>query len=401
MVITLGKIVRKWRPDDYWRIGEHESWFSDMALEGLHLKDIGYRIAKFEKGEPKKTRYRIDIYQGEHTDKEQKEFYGESGWDFVTNYGEFNIYASPTELNAPELHSDPVEQSYTLKTIENNMSALFFVSAMGPIIMVVLLYFILFRDSTLSLGLLNNFAMRAVIIFIIGSRGLYDSTRSLLAIRSLRKDLLAGKPIDHNAPWREKHRRSKTISRTLFIISLLVLIFPLISIIKSETKTLPLTSGNLPIVRLTEIEQNPELIIDISDVDDKINYANYYEYTWNLLAPIIYESQQRGIVPNEVWEEDGSPYDPFVTTNTYKLAIPDMSQGVFNGLIKKSKVNSNGEFLQVENPNFDNLVIYNEKRFTEVFAYKGAGVIRVRYIGKSNVEDIIKAIEEKMVLIEN
>lgn len=267
--------------------------------------------------------------------------------------------------------------------------------------MVVLLYFILFRDSTLSLGLLNNFAMRAVIIFIIGSRGLYDSTRSLLAIRSLRKDLLAGKPIDHNAPWREKHRRSKTISRTLFIISLLVLIFPLISIIKSETKTLPLTSGNLPIVRLTEIEQNPELIIDISDVDDKINYANYYEYTWNLLAPIIYESQQRGIVPNEVWEEDGSPYDPFVTTNTYKLAIPDMSQGVFNGLIKKSKVNSNGEFLQVENPNFDNLVIYNEKRFTEVFAYKGAGVIRVRYIGKSNVEDIIKAIEEKMVLIEN
>lgn len=78
-----------------------------------------------------------------------------------------------------------------------------------------------------------------------------------------------------------------------------------------------------------------------------------------------------------------------------------MSQGVFNGLIKKSKVNSNGEFLQVENPNFDNLVIYNEKRFTEVFAYKGAGVIRVRYIGKSNVEDIIKAIEEKMVLIEN
>ena len=59
MVITLSKIVRKWRPDDYWRIGEHESWFQDMALEGLHLKDIGYRMAKFEKGEPKKTKYRI------------------------------------------------------------------------------------------------------------------------------------------------------------------------------------------------------------------------------------------------------------------------------------------------------------------------------------------------------
>lgn len=47
--MTLSKIVRKWRPDDYWRIGEHESWFQDMALEGLHLKKIGKELLNLNK----------------------------------------------------------------------------------------------------------------------------------------------------------------------------------------------------------------------------------------------------------------------------------------------------------------------------------------------------------------
>lgn len=34
----MNKIVRRLRPSNYWRIGEHESWFQDMAAEGLYLK---------------------------------------------------------------------------------------------------------------------------------------------------------------------------------------------------------------------------------------------------------------------------------------------------------------------------------------------------------------------------
>lgn len=30
----MTKMVRKIRPTNYWRIGEHESWFSDMSLQG-------------------------------------------------------------------------------------------------------------------------------------------------------------------------------------------------------------------------------------------------------------------------------------------------------------------------------------------------------------------------------
>ena len=397
--MVLTKMVRKWRPDDYWRIGEHESWFQDMALEGLHLKSIGYRMAKFEEGEPKKTRYRIDIYQGEHTNKEQKEFYGESGWDFVTNYDDFNIYSSPVEINAPELHSDPKEQAYTLKTLEDKMNALFFLNTIGPLVMIILIYFILIKDSNFYLALLDDFTLRSVGILLIGSRGFYDSTRSFFAIKSLRKELLEGKQIDHNAPWENRNRKSKIISRTLFVLSLLFLIFPLISITKTERKTLPSNSSNMPIVRLADIEKDENLIIDEQHFDDQINYSSYYEYNWNLLAPIKYESYENGTIEDKTWGHNNQPYTPRIITDYYKLSTSKMSEKIFNGLVKKEKSNSKGDFTEVYNPNFEKLVIHKHERFNEAIAYKGSEIIKVRYFGEQAVENIIQAIEDKIDLI--
>ena len=56
----MAKKVRKLLVDQRWHIGEHESWFSDMAQEGFHLKKVGWLFAHFEKGNPKDVRYRID-----------------------------------------------------------------------------------------------------------------------------------------------------------------------------------------------------------------------------------------------------------------------------------------------------------------------------------------------------
>ena len=101
------------RPSDYWHIGEHESWFSDMALEGLHLKKVGIHFVKFTKDNRKQMKYRIDVSQGMKITPEQEEMYLENGWFYVTSYGEFNVFSSQVEANAPELHTDPAEQAYT------------------------------------------------------------------------------------------------------------------------------------------------------------------------------------------------------------------------------------------------------------------------------------------------
>lgn len=57
----MNKNVRKVRPADYWRIGEHESWFSDMSAKGWHLHKMGIQFAHFKKGDPKRMEYRIEV----------------------------------------------------------------------------------------------------------------------------------------------------------------------------------------------------------------------------------------------------------------------------------------------------------------------------------------------------
>lgn len=57
----MNKTVYKLRPSDYWRIGEHESWFADMAAKGFQLKKMGLQFVQFIKGEPKEMKYRMDV----------------------------------------------------------------------------------------------------------------------------------------------------------------------------------------------------------------------------------------------------------------------------------------------------------------------------------------------------
>lgn len=386
MVITLSKIVRKLRPVDYWKIGENESWFQDMALKGLHLKKGGKLIATFEKDEPEDIRYRIDIYQGENTDKEQKEFYAESGWDFVTDYNEFNVYKSPTKLNAPEIHTDPIEQAYTLKTIENKIVGLLGIFIIAPITFLIMLYLMIFKDSTFSYGILDGGSLLIPLILLVGLRGLYDNGRSFLEIRKLRTELIEGKQINHKAPWRKRNQFNRIISYILLGIIVTFYIMSSKSIGYRNTIKLEDSKTNLPIVRLANIEQSPNFTIT-----EKGSRKWYYS-KWNIFASIYYETYEDGEIKGEFWDDD-SPrygwkeksevYTPSIMTETYKLITPKMSPGVFKGLIKDT-IDNEFEHIKVENSDFEMIEVYKSTRFIHVFAYKGKGVISVRYSGKAD-----------------
>ena len=75
----MTKIVRKLRPTDFWRIGEHESWFSDMSAKGLHLQKMGLHFAHFIKGDPKQMEYGIEVTKKKEMPFEQSEMYEEIG----------------------------------------------------------------------------------------------------------------------------------------------------------------------------------------------------------------------------------------------------------------------------------------------------------------------------------
>ncbi|WP_059172668.1 DUF2812 domain-containing protein [Bacillus sp. FJAT-27445] len=397
----MNKVVYKLRPSDYWRIGEHESWFADMATKGFHLKKMGLHFAKFVKGESKNMRYRIDVSIKKKITPEQIQMYAENGWDYVTSYNFFHVFSSPVELNAPELHTDPAEQSYTLKELDKKLALNASIVVGGMILMIGMLTSIWFLDGTPTYILVEGFAIQQTIFSIFIGFMAYTSLQAAISIRALRKALMEGKPIDHHAPWKRHHRLHSTIAFLFTVVVGLSAIIPFVQLVKMDTKTLPEASIDLPFVRLADIEQNPALVREEPTyMSDNVDWGNRYTFDWSPLAPVQYETDETGVVPGEMWEDGSGEYSPSIYTRVYQLSFPSMADNLISNLIKRYRFEeSDKDFVEKKHPNFDLLIVNEKKESKQVYASKGNAVIHVRYYGYADINSVIKNIAEKIELI--
>lgn len=397
----MNKTVYKLRPSDYWRIGEHESWFADMAAKGFHLKKMGLQFVQFVKGEPKEMRYRIDVSINTKITPEQIQMYAESGWDYVTSNKYFHVYSSPVERNAPELHTDPAEQSYTLKELDKKLALNAGFVAIALILMISMLFAIWFLDETPTFILVQGMAIQQTILAIFIGYTAYTSLQAAISIRALRKNLIEGKPIDHHAPWKKHHRTNSIIAFLFTVVVGLSAILPFMQLVKSDTKTLPEANLDLPIVRLAEVEQNPAMVRGESTyMSDNVDWENRYTYEWSPLAPVQYETDENGVVPGKMWKDGSSEYSPSIHTRAYQLSIPSMADNLISDLIKRYNYEySDEDFVKTKHPTFDLLIVHEEEAMKEVFASKGKAVIHVRYYGYANINTVIENIENKIKLI--
>lgn len=395
----MSKVIRKLRPSDYWRIGEHESWFEDMANEGLHLKRMGLHFAQFNRGEPRKIRYRIDVSLNKGITLEQKQMYAESGWDYVTSYGDFNVFSSPVHRNAPELHTDPAEQAYTMKELDKKLVFNALMVVVSVIIMVGVVSAIWFMEDTPVLALVEGIIISEIISTVIMIYLAYTSLQATISIRNLQKTLLDGKPINHNAPWKKNQRVKCSIAVLYVLIAISASVLPFIQLSKKETRTLPLVNNDLPIVRLADVEKNSKLVRKISLYNkEDIDWGNKYSYDWSLLAPIQYDSDEHGIISNEMWKDGSGEYSPSIHTKVYKLNFSFITDNLIYDLIKKYNI-ENKDFLELDNTNFDKLIVQEEDGWKQIFASKGQAVMYIRYYGYADLDLVVKATEEKILLI--
>lgn len=400
--MSVNKVKNMLRPSDFWRIGEHESLFSDMAQEGFHLKKVGIIFFKFTIGKPKQMKYRIDLSQGQEVTPEQKDMYVESGWDYVTSYGDFNVFSSPVEANAPELYTDSAEQAYTLNYLSKKLTNATIVVAVAVALMIVMLGSTWIFNPTRYLSLVDGLIIQQIILLIAELNLTYNSLQAAISIRALRNNLLEGKSVNHSAPWKRRYKVKLIEASICTILAVFALTLAYMSIIMNETNTLPIASNNLPIVRLADIEQNPKLARKKSSyIHDNIEWGNHYSYNWSLLAPLQYQSDEQGIVPNEMYKDGSGTYSPSLHCQVYKLKIPNMNDGVLSDLIKRYGDRSEGgEFLEVEHSSFNKLIVHEgDYLVKEIFGYKGKCIIYVRYYGNADMDSVIRATVEKVTLI--
>jgi hypothetical protein len=221
--------------------------------------------------------------------------YQESGWDYVTGYHYFQVFSSPDELNAPELHTDPAEQSYTLKELDKKLAMNAGMTVIAVILMTVMLSSIWFLDGTPTFILIEGMAIQQTILTLFFGYYAFTSFQAAISIRALKKGLAEGKSIEHHASWKKHYRLHSIIAFFFTVFVGLSALLPLTQLVRSETKTLPVANTDLPIVSLADVEQHPALVRgESSYISDGVDWGNRYTYKWSLFAPIQYETDENG-----------------------------------------------------------------------------------------------------------
>ncbi|MGB4658580.1 MAG: DUF2812 domain-containing protein [Mobilitalea sp.] len=395
----MSKIVKRLRNINLYNIGMLESWLSDMAQDGLVLKRVGFSKCSFRETEACKMEYRIEI-DSQSMSKERIELYQQCGWDFVCTYREIHVFCAPASGELIEIHTDPKEQSYTLKKVIKKLRISNIILLVCIVFMIVDNIFLLSIGNTpylnfLELGwqsVISTFVMLLVIMLTV-----HQSNDSIL----LKKMLTEGKPIDHHANWKKGIKLSKAAYGISVFFCLLTLIqtgYQINNIagyfngrgnynLTMETK--------LPITRLGDIEESSNPILKEEDISKKHNYYNDVQKESGLLVE-NYEVRETYYIADEIWEGHEEAYTPSLTTNYYEMTIPIFVDGVVKDLVYKGENYYFTEGYQAVKVDYEGLddayYIEGGAGYFTVVVRKGNKILSLNYWGKQEYTKVLSAL---------
>lgn len=384
------KTIYKLKPGGSWQIGELESWLSHMSEKGWHLIGIGARFAKFTKGEPRKIKYRVDISsKSEFLSDDQIAMYEEFGWSYIDNwfndgFRRFYVFSSPEELNASELHTDPAEQSFTLKDLNRNLRDAILLIGLLVLLILGMLYSMFFKDNTPYLNLVRHsllFIPLSSILFSLGSL-IYN----FFALRKLKKRLSDGKFIDHKANWRPALflTRFNCIAFIIIIGSLLLYGYNISH--DEASSNLPLADATIPIVFLSEIEGTNSFSRNYSDSNSC--YTNP-----SLFTSVNYYTIENGNTTDNT--NKNYVYKSSLNNTVYKVHFQSMVSKVVEDIVSSS----HKKYKNTTNDDFDLLYINKAPEGFNIIASRGRVIIQLQYTGTASIHNILNALSNKLEFI--
>lgn len=385
----MSNSVKRFLLGELWNYGKNESWYSYMAARGLHLQSVGNWFVTFEKGEPKKTRYRIEILQ-EAPSQEQLDVYSACGWKLVTSKQFFYIFSSPEESNAPELHTDPIEQSFVFQVLNKKLKRDVIIIALAVIFLLGIICSRLFLDKEPYLNATRRGYITLIIMFFIYVYILFEAIRGYVTIKKIRDSLLAGIPINHNRNWRLSHTISSAVYIILILIILTIILMPFYTAIKRDIYTASEVYQNFPIISINEIENKPVL-----------DYYHNVDYNWSVLSPVQYSIYEDGYIEGEMQEDySGAYYHTGIHVRYYELAFKSMVKGFTEDLIRRYYDNYRyGSIEKIEDSgNFEYMYAASEENSKLIFASAGNKVVFIKYFGNEDVKTVISLLKSKLGL---
>jgi hypothetical protein len=359
-----------------------------LAKKGLHLKNIGSPFAYFQKGDPVNMRYRIDVLEKD-LEEEQLEIYQLSGWELVCHQKEYYVFRSLVNNNAPELHTDPAEQAYTLIKIEKQMKLSLFITVLLFFVSILSFYIYIQRETLLVLSFIEGRLFQLILILIFLAINLVESMRRYLTLSKLKENLSQRMPMNHNINWRFSRAWNFVPFITTFTYILLLVIMTFSQ--KSNSYPLPqVNDGSIPSVRLSDLESTSSLL----PYERYRHNNNTVIKDSSFLVDKHYVINESKISEDRTWLNQNSLYAPSINTIFYQLRFQSFSKPLAKDLLRKYAdiYNYNSEQIKViEDSRFDILysVETNDNNTQLIAAALNNSTILIHYNGEATLEQLI------------
>ncbi|GAB6109875.1 DUF2812 domain-containing protein [Fusibacter bizertensis] len=378
--------IKKLLPVNIYDISETESYFSTMAEKGLFINKVGF-FAHFKKDRPQKTVYRLEpVTKTERMPSDEMiGYYEEEGWTYVCTISHvFRIFRSNKE-NPKELHTDPINQSYTFEYLNKKLKFAYIISLLAVpwLIGMILFSFILNPHPvlyTVRYGQISYMLMICLFILYSVSQ-IFTNKRKM---NDLTKQLQSGVSL--------RHKQHYHINYAPYVFNGLIILFSLITIgstfykIDAEwDQNLSEYTGQVPSIRLSRIESNEKFEIEhsISERSGK-DYGGFISYDWTDFGSKRYEMAEAGVIKDKMWNDGSSVYSPSITTEFYEINFKFLSKGLMNDLIDDALELYRYRpyvYQEILETDFDQAVIVKSDETQMFFGRSGRKVVYVRYYG--------------------
>lgn len=385
--------VRKFMPLDPIDMEHFEGWLEDMAQKGLFFERTWALGIVFRRGKPAPVRYRLDP-AGNLWGQENRDYCRALGWEYGGNVGKyFDLYVN-RDPEAPELHTDPVVQSYALEQVTKRAKRTCILLTIFSLAMLVLIFLPFFLLSAPILyQLVENPVGGNLLYLVLEILSTSVTIRAYLSFFRLRRRLREGEPPRRDGSWKSVARRQRAVSWIVLALCILYLGSLFVTSSRGWEGQLEGLDKPVPTLSLAELEGNPSLepLVDGRWVDGQ-DRNNYVYFNCTPVAPEQYEITQ--------WLTDGGDYEPRLVTRWYRLSLPFLAAPLLDELVYQyTQYNYFPEEYDVEEvtlPGFDRAVLATDTEYPgqRLFLQRGNVVIYLSYSGNQDLTSRPELLEE-------
>lgn len=383
--------VRKFMPLDPIDMEHFEGWLEDMARKGLFFERTWALGIVFRRGTPAPVRYRLDPAGNL---QENRDYCRSLGWEYAGNVGKyFDLYVN-RDPEAPELHTDPVVQSYALEQVTKRAKRACILLTILTLVMLALIFLPFFLLSAPILyQLVENPVGGNLLYLVLEILSTSVTIRAYLSFFRLRRRLREGEPPRRDGSWKTVVRRQRAVSWIVGALCILYLGSLIVTSSRGWEGQLEGLDKPVPTLSLAELEGNPSLepLVDGRWVDGQ-DRNNYVSFNCTPVAPEQYEITQ--------WLTDGGDYEPRLVTRWYRLFLPFLAAPLLDELVYQyTQYNYFPEEYDVEEvtlPGFDRAVLATDTEYPgqRLFLQKGNVVIYLSYSGNQDLTSRPELLEE-------